>query len=81
MNEYSPNDNYIISEAGFLPKITSDHCVICASLEHKIPKLKMSKHMVWDYKRVNYAASRQLLPNAPWYSCYNSYDIVTLVNN
>ncbi len=53
-----------MSEAGVLLNIASDHCVIYASLEHKISTLHSYKHLVWDYKRENYDASRQLLHNA-----------------
>ncbi len=62
------NNNNIISEVGVRPKIASDHCVIHATLKHKIIKIHSYKRMVWDYKRGDYDAFRQLLLHAPWYS-------------
>ncbi len=62
------NNNIIISEVGVRPKIASDHCVVHATLNNKIIKIHSYKHMVWDYKRGDYDAFRQLLLHAPWYS-------------
>ncbi len=75
------NDNNIISEVGVRPKIVSDHCVVHATLKYKIIKIYSYKRMVWDYKRGDYDAFRQLLLHAPWHLCYNSNNINVVVDN
>ncbi len=59
------NNNNIISEVMVRPKIASDHCVVHATLKHKIIKIHSNKHMVWDYKRGDYDTFRHLLLHAP----------------
>ncbi len=75
------NNNNIIYEVGVRPKIASDHCVVHATLKHKIIKIHSYKCMVWDYKRGDYDAFKQLLLHAPWYSCHNSNNINVVVEN
>ncbi len=75
------NNNNIISEIGIRPKIASHHCIVRATLKHKIIKTHSYKCMVWDYKRGDYDAFRQLLLHAPWYSYHNSNNINVVVEN
>ena len=75
------NNNNIVSEVGVRPQIASDHCVVHATLKHKIIKAHSYKRMVWDYKRGDYEAFRQLILHAPWYLCYHSNDINVVVEN
>ncbi len=73
------NNNNIISEVEIRPTIASDHCVVHATLKHRIIKIHSYKYMVWDYKRGYYDAFRQLLLHALWYICYNSNNIKVVV--
>ncbi len=75
------NNNIIISKVGVRPKIAIDHCVVHATLKHKIIKIHNYKRIVWYYKRGDYDAFWQLLLHAPWYSCYNSNNINVVVEH